>query len=122
MIHHLYSILVKPYYDIIIILPAQQHPDADSLYIEKIDVGEEQPRTIIRYHSHLSLPFRNSFPLMLYPCTVPVLETSHTHSSRVSIPSGLRHHVTAEQLQDALVAVICNMKPANMRGVKSEGY
>ena len=24
-----------------------QHPDADSLYLEKIDVGEEQPRTVI---------------------------------------------------------------------------
>jgi len=64
------------------IVEVKPHPDADSLYIEKIDVGEEQPRTII---------------------------------------SGLRHHVSAEQLQDALVAVICNMKPANMRGVKSEG-
>lgn len=24
-----------------------QHPDADSLYLEKIDVGEEQPRTVV---------------------------------------------------------------------------
>lgn len=24
-----------------------RHPDADSLYVEKIDVGEEKPRTVI---------------------------------------------------------------------------
>lgn len=29
------------------ILEVQKHPDADLLYVEKIDVGEEQPRTII---------------------------------------------------------------------------
>lgn len=29
------------------ILSAKRHPDADSLYVEEIDVGEEKPRTII---------------------------------------------------------------------------
>lgn len=29
------------------ILEVQKHPEADKLYVEKIDVGEEQPRTII---------------------------------------------------------------------------
>jgi len=58
------------------------HPDADSLYVEKIDVGEAEPRTVI---------------------------------------SGLRHHVSQDVLQDALVAVVCNLKPANMRGIKSHG-
>ncbi|XP_041462301.1 tyrosine--tRNA ligase, cytoplasmic-like [Lytechinus variegatus] len=29
------------------IISAEKHPDADSLYLEKIDVGEEQPRTVI---------------------------------------------------------------------------
>lgn len=24
-----------------------QHPDADALYVEKIDIGEEQPRTVV---------------------------------------------------------------------------
>lgn len=27
--------------------PAWQHPDADSLYVEKIDVGEPEPRTVV---------------------------------------------------------------------------
>ena len=30
-----------------VIMEVQKHPDADSLYVEKIDVGEEQPRTVV---------------------------------------------------------------------------
>ena len=30
-----------------IITKAQKHPDADSLYVEEIDVGEGQPRTVV---------------------------------------------------------------------------
>lgn len=29
------------------ILSVEKHPDADSLYVESIDVGEEEPRTIV---------------------------------------------------------------------------
>lgn len=29
------------------IIEVSRHPDADSLYVEKIDLGEEQPRTIV---------------------------------------------------------------------------
>ncbi|XP_062846806.1 tyrosine--tRNA ligase, cytoplasmic [Trichomycterus rosablanca] len=29
------------------IVSVEKHPDADSLYLEKIDVGEEQPRTVV---------------------------------------------------------------------------
>ena len=34
---------------------ASRHPDADSLYVEEVDVGEDRPRTVIsglvsRYH------------------------------------------------------------------------
>lgn len=29
------------------IVSVERHPDADSLYVEKIDVGEEEPRTIV---------------------------------------------------------------------------
>jgi predicted RNA-binding protein with EMAP domain len=59
-----------------------QHPDADSLYVEKIDVGEAEPRTVI---------------------------------------SGLRNFVAQDKLDGAMVAVVCNLKPANMRGIKSQG-
>ena len=29
------------------IVQCEKHPDADALYLEKIDVGEAQPRTVI---------------------------------------------------------------------------
>jgi hypothetical protein len=30
-----------------LIRSAKRHPDADSLYVEEVDVGEEKPRTVI---------------------------------------------------------------------------
>lgn len=29
------------------IISAEKHPDADSLYVEKVDVGEASPRTVV---------------------------------------------------------------------------
>eukprot|EP00794_Sanderia_malayensis_P003940 gene3940-4485_t len=63
------------------IVSVKKHPDAESLYIEEIDIGEEKPRTVV---------------------------------------SGLVQFITEEQLLNRLVVLICNMKPVNMRGVKSE--
>ncbi|PFX34106.1 Tyrosine--tRNA ligase, cytoplasmic [Stylophora pistillata] len=63
------------------ILSAKKHPDADSLYLEEIDIGEEKPRTVV---------------------------------------SGLAEYVPLEELQDRLVVMMCNLKPVNMRGIKSE--
>ncbi|XP_025837305.1 aminoacyl tRNA synthase complex-interacting multifunctional protein 1-like isoform X2 [Agrilus planipennis] len=59
----------------------ERHPDADSLYVLKINCGEEKPRTVC---------------------------------------SGLVKHVPLEQLKDASVVVLCNLKPVKMRGVTSE--
>ncbi|KAH9544445.1 hypothetical protein CY35_13G120400 [Sphagnum magellanicum] len=65
------------------ILKAWKHPEADSLYVEEVDVGEaEGPRTIC---------------------------------------SGLVKYVPEEELQDRAVVVLSNLKPRNMRGVKSNG-
>lgn len=64
------------------IVEVQKHPDADALYLEKIDVGEDKPRTVI---------------------------------------SGLVRHVPIEQMQNRLLVVFCNLKPAKMRGILSEG-
>jgi len=58
------------------------HPEAEALYIEEINVGEDKPRVVI---------------------------------------SGLRSFLKEEDLQDRMVVVLCNLKPVNMRGVKSEG-
>nr|XP_016924426.2 tyrosine--tRNA ligase, cytoplasmic [Drosophila suzukii] len=64
------------------VVEVARHPDADTLYVLKIDLAEEQPRTII---------------------------------------SGLVKFVTQEELEQRLVAVLCNLKPSKMRGILSEG-
>jgi aminoacyl tRNA synthase complex-interacting multifunctional protein 1 len=64
------------------IVKIQQHPNAESLYLEEIDVGEAQPRQII---------------------------------------SGLVKFVPVDKMQDRMVVVCCNLKPAKMRDVMSYG-
>lgn len=64
------------------IVEISRHPDADSLYVEKIDVGEEKPRTVV---------------------------------------SGLVNFIPIEEMQNRLVVVLCNLKPAKMRGIESQG-
>ncbi|KAL8160332.1 hypothetical protein V2J09_001869 [Rumex salicifolius] len=64
------------------ILKAWKHPEADSLYVEEVDIGEPEPRTIC---------------------------------------SGLVNYIPLDHLQDKLVVVLANLKPRNMRGVKSCG-
>lgn len=64
------------------ILKAWRHEEADSLYVEEVDVGEPEPRLIC---------------------------------------SGLVKYIPLEFLQDKMVVVLANLKPRNMRGVKSFG-
>eukprot|EP00887_Chlorella_sp_A99_P006267 scaffold3.g6267.t1 len=65
------------------IVACEPHPDAESLYVEQIDLGEaEGPRTIV---------------------------------------SGLVKYVPLDAMRDRLVIVLTNLKPRNMRGVKSNG-
>lgn len=63
------------------IVSVEKHPDADSLYVEKVDVGEEDARTVV---------------------------------------SGLVKFVPIDRMADRLVLLLCNLKPAKMRGVTSE--
>lgn len=59
------------------------HPDADKLYVEKIDLGETSgPRTVV---------------------------------------SGLAKFYASEELLGKKVLVVTNLKPATLRGIKSEG-
>lgn len=64
------------------IIEAKKHPDAETLYVETIDLGEAEPRTVV---------------------------------------SGLANFVPLEKMQNRFVAVLCNLKPAKMRGVESKG-
>ncbi|KXZ47587.1 hypothetical protein GPECTOR_34g746 [Gonium pectorale] len=64
------------------IVKAWKHPDADSLYVEEVDVGEDKPRQVV---------------------------------------SGLVRFIpAADQLVGRRVVLLCNLKPAAMRGVQSQ--
>ncbi|XP_069023949.1 aminoacyl tRNA synthase complex-interacting multifunctional protein 1a [Embiotoca jacksoni] len=63
------------------IITADKHPDADSLYVEQVDVGETSPRTVV---------------------------------------SGLVKHIPLDQMQNRMAILMCNLKPAKMRGVVSQ--
>lgn len=64
------------------IIKAWRHEEADSLYVEQVDVGEAEPRIIC---------------------------------------SGLVKYIPLDHLQHRDVVVLANLKPRNMRGVKSNG-
>lgn len=64
-----------------LITKAERHPDADSLYLETIDVGGESPLTVV---------------------------------------SGLAGKVPLEEMQNRPVILLCNLKPAKMRGIVSQ--
>jgi len=63
------------------IVSAKKHPDADSLYVEEVDVGEGKMRTVV---------------------------------------SGLVRFIPVEEMQNRMAVLLCNLKPAKMRGVTSE--
>ncbi|NXS88906.1 AIMP1 protein, partial [Erpornis zantholeuca] len=63
------------------IITAEKHPDADTLYVEQVDVGEASPRTVV---------------------------------------SGLVKHVPLDKMQNRMAILLCNLKPAKMRGVVSQ--
>lgn len=63
------------------ILSVKRHPDADSLYVEQIDLGEEKPRTVV---------------------------------------SGLVGKIEMSDMEGRLIVIICNLKPAKMRGIESQ--
>ncbi|XP_058752259.1 uncharacterized protein LOC131625416 [Vicia villosa] len=64
------------------ILRAWKHDEAETLYVEEVDIGEPEPRIIC---------------------------------------SGLVNYIPLEHLQGKKVIVLSNLKPRNMRGVKSSG-
>ena len=63
------------------ILKVERHPEADTLFVETVDIGEKEPRTVV---------------------------------------SGLVKYMSEEDLQDKLVVLLCNLKPAKMRGIESQ--
>lgn len=64
------------------IISVENHPDAESLYVLKVDAGEQEMRTIC---------------------------------------SGLKKSYSPEELQDRLILLFANLKPAPLRGILSMG-
>jgi tRNA-binding EMAP/Myf-like protein len=52
----------------------------------------------------------------IFKCIILVGE-----SSPRTVVSGLVNYVPIEEMQDLMVVVLCNLKPAKMRGVESNG-
>ncbi|CAL9225204.1 unnamed protein product [Arabidopsis halleri] len=63
------------------IVKAEKHPKADSLYVEEIDIGGGEIRTVV---------------------------------------SGLVKYIPLEEMQNRMVCVLCNLKPAKMRDIVSQ--
>ena len=63
------------------VLECQAHPNADRLYVLKVDIGGEQRQIV----------------------------------------AGIRLHYAPEDLLGKSVAVVCNLEPAMLRGVESQG-
>jgi tyrosyl-tRNA synthetase len=83
------------------IVEVSKHPDADALYVEKIDVG------VLFTYSNVSC---SHFNIELLGDAAPR-----------TIVSGLVNYVPIEEMKDRMVVVLCNLKPAKMRGVESCG-
>ncbi|KAF7554548.1 hypothetical protein G7Z17_g2827 [Cylindrodendrum hubeiense] len=73
------------------ILKAIQHPDADSLFVSTIAVGDKASEDYTEYEGQI--------------CR--------------TVCSGLNGLIPLEEMQGRKVIVVCNLKPVKMRGIKS---
>jgi methionyl-tRNA synthetase len=64
------------------IVDIKEHPDSDKMFVEQIDIGENEP---------------------------------------IQIVSGLKKYYTLDEMKNKKVVVLLNLKPAKLRGVKSNG-
>lgn len=98
-----------------LIKKVQKHPDADSLYVEEIDIGEESTRTVVSgLVKYISLEEMKVFTDILFPCHACLYWIGPLHTVFI-------HYLTYVTTigQDRKVCVLCNLKPATMRGIKS---
>ena len=95
------------------IVEVERHPDADALYVEKIDLGSclFNCSTLAPFHQQI-LGSSYSFLHALFILGEPELR---------QVVSGLVKHVPIEEMRDRKVVVLCNLKPAKMRGLESKG-
>ncbi|PWW72481.1 nucleic acid-binding protein [Tuber magnatum] len=88
------------------ILYCMPHPNADSLFVSTISMGDPEGSPLVTPHSELSLP---STVLAKFT-PLPTVRT---------VCSGLNGLLPIEEMQDRKVIVVANLKPVTMRGIKS---
>jgi len=76
------------------ITSVRRHPEAEKLYVEEIDLGEEEEDKTNKNEKKKKIR---------------------------TIVSGLADHFTTDQLQNRFVVVAANLKPMKLRGVESQG-
>jgi tRNA-binding EMAP/Myf-like protein len=86
-----------------------------SLYVERVDIGEPEPRTIVsglvKYVPIEAMQVRRR--------RSPGCLNLSADGRRWVFQRNMRTNVTHSQ--DRMVVVIANLKPRNMRGIKSAG-
>lgn len=88
------------------ILYCRPHPNADTLFVSTISMGDDPSSNVITPHSELDLPA----DILAKYSPLPTVRT---------VCSGLNGLVPIEEMQDRKVVVVANLKPAMMRGIKS---
>ena len=91
--HHLRSVSIT----------VKKHPDADSLYVEQIDIGEAEPRTVVSGLVNYIVRTERF-------CEATVWHATDTDP----LPNQ-----PIEEMQGKMLIAVCNLKPASMRGIKS---
>lgn len=88
------------------ILHCAPHPNADSLFVSTISMGDPATSPLVTPHSELSLP-------------PSVLSAFSPFPTVRTVCSGLNGLIPIEEMQNRKVVVVANLKPAVMRGIKS---
>lgn len=86
------------------IVEVSKHPEADALYVEKIDLG-----SLLLLMNVTTISFLNV-----------LIFTGESLGPR-TIVSGLVNFVPESEMLNRMVVVLCNLKPAKMRGIESAG-
>ncbi|CAH1268148.1 AIMP1 [Branchiostoma lanceolatum] len=100
------------------ILSVKKHPDADTLYVEEIDVGEAAPRTVVSgLVKHVSMEEMQD-PIVIAMCTR--LLHLILYEKRETCTQACYTICHLFQMEDRIVIAMCNLKPAKMRGITSQ--
>jgi hypothetical protein len=85
----------------LVLFAVKVHPDADSLYVEQIDVGEAEPRTVISGLVKYKTLEESTFEFRFLPLISPILMWSSANSAR-SYP----HHCLQFEAREQCVAFL----------------